>query len=105
MTRHVRTPQETFLSDQALAHARDLAQTPGTAVVVLDYATDGQCTWCDCPDSIDSLHAIPGYRCDGCEADAYYLATLVTRGGRRIIPLCKGHFGEFKAMVNAMASG
>lgn len=101
MARRVRTPQDTFLSDQALAAARDQASDGRTLAVVLDYATDGQqCSWCDCPDDPSSPHYQDSYRCDGCPADAYYVASMFNSTvGRRDIPLCRGHLGAFKAHV------
>lgn len=87
-----RTAHQTFLSDQALAAAREQAKTPGTMAVVIDYATDGQqCSWCPC-----SVEQILGdrdsHRCAGCPEDAAYVMHHFRHGSgvRNDIPLCRG---------------
>lgn len=98
--RHARTPYDTFLSDQALAYAREQAETPGTLAVVLDYATPGQqCTWCDCPDGLNSPHNDTRFRCSGCPSHAYYVVHAVAGTRQSDIPMCKAHHSDFVAML------
>lgn len=84
-----RTPQDTFLSDQGLAAARDLA-ADGKTVVIFPDAPDGeQCSWCDCP---DFEHTDQAYQCPACPAPA--AAVLRIFDGtpvRRDIPVCDRH--------------
>lgn len=94
--RKPRSPAHVAASDQAFAHARKLATTPGTATVVLDYAAvERQCSWCDCPGGpgLKGPHArIPGYVCDGCPLTADYdVHLLVGTPDHSLIPICKGH--------------
>lgn len=100
MTARPRTPQETFLSDQALAFARDEAKVPGTLSVVLDYATSGRCSWCDC----DVIAGDDRHQCGGCPADAAFVMHQYRHGSpvRNDIPLCTGHKDDAIRFVTAL---
>lgn len=100
MSGRTRTPQETFLSDQALAHAREQAKIPGTLSVVLDYATSGQCSWCDC----DVFAGDDSHQCGGCPNDAAYVMHQYRHGSdvRNDIPLCTSHKDDAIRFVMAI---
>lgn len=91
-----RTPQQTFLSDQALAAARERTKIPGTMAVVIDYATDGQqCSWCPCS-AEQILGDRDGHQCAGCPREAAYVMHHFRHGSgvRNDIPLCHGCKGD-----------
>jgi hypothetical protein len=98
---HPRTPHDTFLSDQALAHAREQSRVPGTLAVVIDYATSGQCSWCDCPD--DGRHDIAGYTCAGCPRDAHYLVHAQVNPAKRFdFPVCVAHKEDVRSALTSL---
>lgn len=102
-----RTPQQTFLSDQALAAARDQAKVPGTMAVVIDYATDGQqCSWCPCTTE-EILADRSGHQCAGCPRDAAYVMHQFRHGSpiRNDIPLCSGCKTDAVALMARYMSG
>lgn len=81
-------PQQTFLSDQALAAAREQAGDGRTLAVVADFPDGEQCTWCDCP--LDAHLA--DEQCGGClEPAACVLRIYDGSPVRRDIPVCAGH--------------
>lgn len=85
----MRTPQETFLSDQALAAAREAAADPTQLVVALT-AADGkqQCSWCECP---IEAH-LGGGRCAGCPATAVHVVSVFAgQHVRYDYPSCERH--------------
>ncbi|BBA99243.1 hypothetical protein RVR_5782 [Actinacidiphila reveromycinica] len=101
-----RTPQDTFLSDQTLAAAREAALDPGTVPVAIT-AADGKkrCTWCDCPDGPDSPHNRPGYRCGGCPALAVHVVSVHLGPNLRYdYPACGRHWTEVVARVASTVS-
>ncbi|WP_326808150.1 hypothetical protein OHB04_22695 [Streptomyces sp. NBC_01775] len=95
-----RTPQETFLSDQSHAAARDLA-TAGTPVIVLDPATGGQCTWCECDVTIGHVEG----RCaTPCQGTADLVMCIYRAGGhvRTDIALCSACHPDAMTFVKAV---
>jgi hypothetical protein len=101
-----RTPQDTFLSDQALATARDAASDPGTVPVAVTAANGEQCTWCDCPDGPDSPHNQRDYRCGGCLATArYVVSTFAGPGVRFDYPACDRHHTDIVASIVRVVRG
>lgn len=100
------TPRETFLSDQALAMARDIAADGRTIPIVLDPAHGQPCTWCDCPDGPDSPHNNPGYRCGGCTTPADIIVRVFVTADRRTdYPACDRHHAEIIAAVATAGRG
>lgn len=98
-----RTPQDTFLSDQALATARDAAADPSLVPVAITAANGEQCTWCDCP--LD-LHRQPGYVCDGCPTQAkHVVSTFDGPGVRYDFPACERHTTDIVASVAQVVGG
>ncbi|WP_327703606.1 hypothetical protein OG530_19140 [Streptomyces decoyicus] len=71
-----RRPQDTFLSDQGLAAARDMAADGKTVVIFADTPDGQQCSWCDCPDfePVDQAH-----QCEPCPNAADAFIALVLR--------------------------
>jgi hypothetical protein len=101
-----RTPQDTFLSDQALAAARDAAMDPSLLPVAITAANGEQCTWCDCPDGPDSPHNQRGYRCRGCPATAKYVVSIHTGPNMRYdYPACDRHHTDIVATTARLAAG
>lgn len=101
-----RTPRETFLSDQTLATARDLAADPRNVPIAITRAVGGRCTWCDCPDGADSPHNRPGYRCAGCPAPATaVLSAFVGPDHRYDYPACDEHTPDIVTSIARIAGG
>lgn len=100
-----RTPQDTFLSDQALAAARNAASAPGVVPIAITAANGEQCTWCDCPDGPDSPHNNPDYRCSGCPKPATAIVSTFAGPARRYdFPACERHRDDVvAAAVGAIA--
>ncbi|MEU7399709.1 hypothetical protein [Streptomyces sp. NPDC044948] len=100
-----RTPRDTFLSDQALAAARDAAADPSLAPIAVTAANGEQCTWCDCPLGPDSPHNNPNYRCGGCPKTAEAVVSAFAGPNRRYdYPACKRHRDDVVAsLVTAIA--
>lgn len=100
-----RTPQQTFLSDQALATARDAAADGRTIAVVHEYADGEQCSWCDC-DTGQILADAKGHRCSGCP-DTAETVMRVFNGTqvRRDIPICAGHRDDATTFMLRMIGG
>lgn len=99
----MRTPQDTFLSDQTLATARDAAAVPGTVPVAITAANGEQCTWCDCP---IALHQQPGYRCGGCPEQAKNVVSTFTGPSLRYdFPACERHTTDIVASVAQVVGG
>lgn len=93
-------PQETFLSDQALAYARDIAAAGAAVPIVLDPANGEQCAWCDCPDGPDSPHNQRGYRCPGCGTKADMVVKVFAGPILRYdFPACNRHHADIIAAV------
>jgi hypothetical protein len=106
MTTRPRTPQDTFLSDQALAFARDIATDGNTIPIVLDPPNGETCTWCDCPDGPGSPHNRRGYRCPGCPANAdAILRVFASPTVRYDFPACDRHQAHVIAAVAQLTSG
>jgi hypothetical protein len=98
-----RSPQDTFLSDQALATARDAAADPNLVPVAVTAANGEQCTWCDCP--LD-LHKQPGYVCGGCPLPAKsVVSTFAGPSLRYDFPACDRHTADIVASVAQVAAG
>jgi len=98
-----RSPQDTFLSDQALATARDAAADPSLVPVAITAANGEQCTWCDCP---IALHKQPGYRCGGCPATAKnVVSTFAGPVLRYDFPACERHTTDIVASVAQVVGG
>lgn len=97
MTKRARKlkPSETARQDQYEASARDMGKQPGTAVFTTLYAPPNlQCEWCDCPND-DPQHQNPGYVCDGCSDDSYYLLRLFHGSPREShVLLCTRHYPD-----------
>lgn len=101
-----RTPLDTFLSDQALATARDAATDPGTIPVAITAANGQQCTWCECPDGPDSPHNQRGYVCGGCPATAKYVVSTFSGPNLRYdFPACERHTTDIVAAVARTVAG
>lgn len=101
-----RTPQDTFLSDQALAAARDAATDPGSVPVAVTAADGQRCTWCDCPDGPASPHNRPGYRCPGCPATAAVVVSTFSGPNLRYdFPACDRHHTDIVAAVVRTVGG
>lgn len=93
-----RTPLDTFLSDQALAHARDLAAS-GTPTVVILPLDGGACDWCDCT---TESHA---QFCAGCPNDAamvMHIYSAATGKRERDVQLCPGHKDDAMRVITAV---
>ena len=102
----MRTPQDTFLSDQALATARDAATDPGTIPVAITAANGEQCTWCDCPLGPDSPHNQPDYRCPGCPATAKnVVSTFAGPNLRYDFPACDRHTTDIVMSIAQLVGG
>ncbi|MDQ0992197.1 hypothetical protein [Streptomyces sp. V3I7] len=100
----MRTPQDTFLSDQTLAAAREAAMDPGTLPIAVTAANGEQCTWCDCPDGPDSPHNQRDYRCDGCPEKAESVVSLFAGPNLRYdYPACERHRLDIVATVAQLA--
>ena len=98
-----RTPQDTFLSDQALAAGRDAAADPSLVPVVITAANGQQCTWCDCP--LD-VHRQPGYRCGGCPEQAKNVVSTFTGASLRYdFPACDRHTADITASIALVVQG
>lgn len=95
-----RTPQETFLSDQALATARDIAAA-GAPTVVFTPAHSGPCVWCDCDVTAEQHN--PEF-CAGCPHGAAMVMHVFNANTplRRDIPLCIGHKDDALRFVTAI---
>lgn len=105
--RRLRPPAETAAMDQALAAARNLAQSDPKLGVMVTVDADGQqCSWCDCEVGPNSPHLRDGYRCAGCPkaADVVVMALYGTPD-RFDAPACKGHFPLLIADLTRMLSG
>lgn len=101
-----RTPQDTFLSDQTLAAARDAAVDPKLMPIAITAANGEQCTWCDCPDGPDSPHNQRGYRCAGCLARAESVVSVFSGPNRRYdYPACERHRLDIVATVAKLVGG
>jgi hypothetical protein len=101
-----RTPQDTFLSDQALAAAREAANDPSLLPIAITAANGEQCTWCDCPDGPDSPHNRRGYRCGGCPATAKYVVSIHASPTMRYdYPACDRHHTDIVATAAYLAGG
>ncbi|WP_010361263.1 hypothetical protein [Streptomyces acidiscabies] len=101
-----RTPQDTFLSDQTLAAARDAAADPGLVPVAVTAANGETCTWCDCPDGPNSPHNQPDYRCGGCPTPAKYIVSTFAGPDIRFdYPACDRHHTGIVAAVAHLAGG
>ena len=101
-----RTPQDTFLSDQALAAARDAATDPTLVPVAITAANGEQCTWCDCPLGPDSPHNRRDYRCGGCTHTAKSVVSTFAGPGRRYdFPACERHTADIVAAVAQTVAG
>ena len=101
-----RTPQDTFLSDQTLATARDAAADPSLAPVAITAANGEQCTWCDCPIGPNSPHNRRGYRCGGCPATAKnVVSTFAGPLLRYDFPACDRHTTDIVASVAQVVGG
>jgi hypothetical protein len=101
-----RTPQDTFLSDQALATARDAAADPNLVPVAITAANGEQCTWCDCPDGPDSPHNQRGYRCGGCPVKAESIVSFFAGPYMRYdYPACERHRMDIVATVAQLVGG
>ncbi|MFJ4617390.1 hypothetical protein [Streptomyces sp. NPDC088812] len=101
-----RSPQDTFLSDQALAAARDAAADPSLVPVAITAANGEQCTWCDCPVGPDSPHNQRGYKCAGCPDTAkYVVSTFAGPNLRYDFPACERHASDIVAAVTATVRG
>ncbi|MER6331832.1 hypothetical protein ABT298_21360 [Streptomyces sp. NPDC001034] len=102
----MRTPQDTFLSDQTLAAAREAAADPGTIPVAVTAANGERCTWCDCPDGPDSPHNQRDYRCAGCPDQAKHVVSLFAGPNLRYdYPACERHQLDIVATVARLAGG
>lgn len=102
----LRTPQDTFLSDQTLAAAREAAADPAVLPIALTAANNQQCSWCDCSDGPDSPHNDRRYRCPGCPADAKYVVSVFTGPTVRYdYPTCERHHPDIVASITALAGG
>lgn len=96
-----RTPLDTFLSDQALAHARDLA-AHGTPTVVILPLDGGACDWCDC--DVTAHHA---QFCAGCPSDAAMVMHIYSAASgqrERDVQLCPGHKDDAMRFITAVIS-
>ncbi|WP_236243160.1 hypothetical protein [Streptomyces sp. CC228A] len=101
-----RTPQDTFLSDQALAAARDAAADPATIPVALTAANGERCSWCECPDGPDSPHNQAGYRCAGCPAPAKHVVSAFAGPHIRYdFPACRRHEADIVISIARAAKG
>lgn len=101
-----RSPQDTFLSDQTLATARDAAADPSLVPVAITAANGEQCTWCDCPDGPNSPHNQRGYRCPGCPATAKNVVSTFTGPSIRYdFPACDRHTTDIVASVARVVGG
>ncbi|KUN91898.1 hypothetical protein [Streptomyces caeruleatus] len=98
------TPLDTFLSDQALATARDLAGRGTPAVVVLPDT--GTCNWCDC-DVLAKGH--DSEFCAGCPreaASALHVYSATTGQREWHITICPSHKDDAMRFITAIvASG
>ena len=102
----MRTPQDTFLSDQTLATARTAAADPGTVPVAITAANGEQCTWCDCPDGPNSPHNQLGYRCPGCPATAKnVVSTFAGPNLRYDFPACDRHTTDIVTSIAQVVRG
>ncbi|MFE4701430.1 hypothetical protein ACFRIC_30650 [Streptomyces sp. NPDC056738] len=98
-----RTAQDTFLSDQTLATARDAAADPSLVPVAITAANGEQCTWCDCP---LALHKQPGYRCGGCPTQAENVVSAFAGPGVRYdFPACDRHTTDIVASIAQVVGG
>ncbi|MGQ4514251.1 hypothetical protein [Streptomyces sp. DW26H14] len=80
-----RSPYLTFLTDQALAAARDRAVRDQKSYVVIADATGGRCEWCTCDVTQDDTD----HPCTGCPRPAELVMHQLTPGGARTdVPLC-----------------
>lgn len=101
-----RTPQDTFLSDQTLAAAREAAGDPNLLPIAITAANGEQCTWCDCPDGPDSPHNQRDYRCGGCPATAKYVVSIHAGPYKRYdYPACDRHHTDIVATAAQLAGG
>jgi hypothetical protein len=101
-----RTPQDTFLSDQTLAAARDAASDPSLVPVAVTAANGEQCTWCDCPDGPNSPHSNKAYRCGGCPMPAKVVVSLHSGPNLRYdFPACERHQVDIVASVVRATQG
>lgn len=91
----MRTPQQTFLSDQALAAAREAAADPDQLAIALTAAEGKQqCSWCDCP---IEAH-LNGETCAGCPATAVHVVSVyATQHLRYDYPACERHHADIVA--------
>lgn len=95
-----RTAQQTALSDQALAVAREEARS-GVLAVAVTVADGGQCSWCDCNVLADE----DDHRCAGCPRAAVFVMHQFRPGGgvRNDLPLCAEHRDDAVGFVFALA--
>ncbi|MFJ5728767.1 hypothetical protein [Streptomyces paradoxus] len=102
----MRTPQDTFLSDQTLATARDAATDPSLVPVAVTAANGQQCTWCDCPDGPDSPHNRRDYVCGGCPTPAKNVVSTFSGPNLRYdFPACERHTTDIVASVATAVRG
>lgn len=89
-------PHEQAKMDQRRAEARERARA-GQVVVVADYATGQQCSWCECPIVDTGGRPLPPHTdCGGCPEPAEYVMTLgygTPAAGR--YPVCEYHHSRF----------
>ncbi|MFE9432187.1 hypothetical protein [Streptomyces sp. NPDC006640] len=101
-----RSAQDTFLSDQALAAAREAATDPGLVPIAITAANGEQCTWCDCPLGPDSPHNRIGYRCPGCVTRAKNVVSAFAGPGVRYdFPACDRHSSDIVASIAQVVVG
>ncbi|MFM9593371.1 hypothetical protein ACKI1O_28785 [Streptomyces scabiei] len=102
----MRTPHDTFLSDQALATAREAAKDPDTIPVAMTAANGEQCTWCDCPLGPGSPHNQPDYRCPGCPEQAKtVVSTFAGPNLRYDFPACDRHTADIVTSIVQVTGG
>ncbi|MFB7289013.1 hypothetical protein [Actinacidiphila glaucinigra] len=97
-----RTPLDVFLSDQALAEAREQAKIPGTLAIAITPAAPGtQCSWCDCDIALNETE----HRCKGCPNPAAVIMHQFRHGSpvRVDVPLCTGCHPDAARFVLALA--
>lgn len=96
-----RTPLETALTDQALAHARDLAADGMPTVVILPL-DGGACDWCGC--TVTAANHGTQF-CAGCPNEAAIVLVVYSAAAgqrERDIQLCPGHKDDAMQFLTAV---